>query len=71
MSVSNSKKKYELIYFDFCNFLGEPGGCGFCASAVTGLQGDRGSQGYRGRPGVSIRLKTLTFFFMNIIFIYF
>jgi hypothetical protein len=37
--------------------LGEPGGCGFCPPAVTGLQGDRGSQGYRGRPGVSIHLK--------------
>ena len=33
---------------------GEPGGCGICPAAVTGLQGDRGSQGYRGRPGVSI-----------------
>jgi len=39
---------------NLCEFLGEPGGCGFCESAVTGLQGDRGSQGYRGRPGVSI-----------------
>ncbi len=58
--VSYSKGNIRKIYFALYMFSGEPGGCGFCPSSVAGLQGDRGSQGYRGRPGVSIHLKSYT-----------